>query len=69
MPPRTISYTDLPGTSRLFLDYLYEPSKTRDFYAQSRWEPVDYPADRRAADPRCRRRGGELGCTDSRRFG
>jgi uncharacterized protein YllA (UPF0747 family) len=49
MPPRTISYTDLPGASRLFLDYLYEPAKTREFYAPSRWEPVDFPADRRAA--------------------
>ena len=58
MAPRNISYTDLPGVSRLFLDYLYEPSKTRDFYARSPWEPagyataaaaIDYPADRRAA--------------------
>jgi uncharacterized protein YllA (UPF0747 family) len=58
MEPRTISYTDLPGASRLFLDYLYEPAKTRAFYAHSPWEPagytnaaaaIDYPADRRAA--------------------
>jgi bacillithiol synthase len=49
MAPRTISYTDLPGTSRLFLDYLYEPAKTREFYAPPHWEPVDYPTDRRAA--------------------
>lgn len=58
MAPRTISYTDLPGASRLFLDFLYEPAKTRDFYAYSPWEPasystaaaaIDYPADRRAA--------------------
>ena len=58
MEPRAIRHTELPGTSRLFSDYLYEFAKVRDLYSSSPWDPasyraaaaeIDYPDERREA--------------------
>jgi uncharacterized protein YllA (UPF0747 family) len=58
MEPRSIPFTDLPGTSRLFSDFLYDFAKVRSFYALDPREPASYvsaaaslryPVERRAA--------------------
>ncbi len=58
MEPRCIQFTELPGTSRLFLDFLYDFEKVRHFYGSSYAKPssyamaaasLRYPDERRAA--------------------
>jgi bacillithiol biosynthesis cysteine-adding enzyme BshC len=58
MGPRSIPYTDLPAASRLFLDFLYDFDRVRDFYAFAPRESssyasaaaaLQYPLERRAA--------------------
>jgi bacillithiol biosynthesis cysteine-adding enzyme BshC len=53
-----LRHSDLPGTSRLFLDYQYHFDRVSSFYSASPWdfesyrrsaEAVSWPADRRAA--------------------
>ena len=58
MQPACIRHTDLPGTSRLFGDFVYRFERVASFYQHNPQDPeafaraasqVDYPADRRAA--------------------
>jgi bacillithiol biosynthesis cysteine-adding enzyme BshC len=58
MEPACIRHNDLPGASRLFLDFSYHFDKVADFYQHNPHQPqslaaaakeVDYPDDRRAA--------------------
>ena len=39
MERSSIRHTELPGTSRLVSDYLYQPDRVRDFYGVSPYEP------------------------------
>ncbi|MFN0171156.1 MAG: bacillithiol biosynthesis cysteine-adding enzyme BshC [Bryobacteraceae bacterium] len=58
MPLTCIRHTDLPNTSRLFVDFLYEFDRVRPFYSHAPLEAdsfaaaageIQYPDDRRAA--------------------
>ncbi len=58
MDSACIKHTDLPGTSKLFADLLYNFPRVRGFYAhdplqassyEAAAKAIDYPADRRAA--------------------
>jgi bacillithiol biosynthesis cysteine-adding enzyme BshC len=58
MESSCIRYADLPGASRLFLDFLYHPDRLTSFYRHLPSEPeayaraaaeIDFPDDRRAA--------------------
>ena len=49
-----IRQTELPGTSRLFADFIYHPDRVAAFYSSPRTfqeaaSQVDFPAERRAA--------------------
>ena len=44
-----VRHTELPGTSKLFADFLYHYDRVAAFYPSSPAGPVDFPADRRAA--------------------
>lgn len=46
MEPFCLRHTDLPGTTRLFADYLYSFQKLKPFYGQ---DPHDFESFRRAA--------------------
>src|SRR5258708_5602328 len=56
MEPSCVRHNAIPGTSRLFLDYLYNFDRVRRFYGQESWDPehiaaaacqVDFPDARR----------------------
>ncbi len=58
MPVNCVRHTDLPSTSRLFADFLYDFDRVRPFYRHAPLEAdsftaaareIDYPDDRRAA--------------------
>ena len=58
MEPACIRHHDLPGASRLFLDFSYHFDRVSRFYSHNPHDPgtlaaaareIDYPADRRAA--------------------
>jgi uncharacterized protein YllA (UPF0747 family) len=58
MDPHCLRHTELPGTSRLFEDFLYHFDRLAEFYFSSPFDPhaylqaasqVSYPADRRQA--------------------
>lgn len=50
MEPACIRLTDLPGTSKLFADFVYRPDRVRRFFPETAVDrPVPFPAERRRA--------------------
>ncbi|MEZ5355849.1 MAG: bacillithiol biosynthesis cysteine-adding enzyme BshC [Bryobacteraceae bacterium] len=58
MATACLRHTELPGTSKLFADYLYRFDRVAHYYRYDPWDPasyrsaaqaLDYPAERRAA--------------------
>src|SRR5262245_39655136 len=44
-----VRHTELPGTSRLYADFLYHYDRVASFYPSSPAGAVEFPANRRAA--------------------
>src|SRR5579883_1233947 len=74
MEPACIRHNDLPGTSRLFADFIYHFGRVAPFYRHNPHDPasfqaaaaeINYPGDRRAAMVRALR--GQNGDSESLR--